>query len=126
MLAQAGGALARAQSGVSKQRDNAITQEVLRGFGDMVKDTLKRVLRAVIAARQDDLSLDVSGLDEFDIGDFTGELEDARTLLGLGIESPTLKKQVFKKLAFRYLSDVRQEVKDRIASEIEQEHEVNE
>jgi hypothetical protein len=33
---------------------------------------------------------------------------------------------VFKKLAFKYLSDVRQEVKDRIASEIEQEHEVNE
>ncbi len=126
LLAQAGGPLARAQSGISKQRDNAITQEVLRGFGDVVKDTLKRVLRAVIAARQDDISLDVSGLDEFDIGDFTGELEDARTLLSLGIDSPTLKKQVFKKLAFKYLSDVRQEMKDRIASEIEQEHEVNE
>jgi hypothetical protein len=126
LLTQAGGSLTRQQSGISKQRDHAITQEVLRAFGDGVKDTLKRVLRAVIAARQDEIVVDVSGLDEFDIGDFTGELEDARTLLSLGIESPTLKKQVFKKLAFKYLSDVRQEVKDRIASEIEQEHEVNE
>jgi hypothetical protein len=109
---------------VSKQRDYAITQEVLRGFGDIVKDAMKRTLRAVIGARQDDLSLDVSGLDEFDIGDFSGELEDARTLLSLGIDSPTLKNQIFKKLAFKYLSDVRQEIKDRIASEIEKECEV--
>lgn len=126
LLTQAGGSLTRQQSGLSKQRDYAITQEVLRGFGDHIKDVLKRVLRTVVSARQDEISIDVSGLDEFDIGDFSGELEDARTLLNLGIESPTLKKQVFKKLAFKYLSDVRQEIKDRIASEIEQEREVNE
>ena len=126
LLTQGGGALTRQQSGVSKQRDHAVTQEVLRAFGDIVKDTLKRVLRSVIAARQDEISIDVSGLDEFDIGDFSVELEDARTLLSLGIQSPTLKKQIFKKLAFKYLSDVRQETKDRIASEIEQEREVNE
>ena len=119
LMSQAGSPLARAQSGLSKQRDYAITQEVLRAFGDAVKDTLKRVLRAVIAARKDDLSVDVSGLDEFDIAEFSGELDDARTLLSLGIESPTLRKQIFKKLAFKFLSDVRQEVKDRIASEIE-------
>lgn len=121
LLTQSGGSLTRQQSGVSKQRDHQVTQEVLRGFGDVIKDTLKRVLRSVIAARRDELSVDVSGLDEFDIGDFTGELEDAKTLLGLGIDSPTLKKQIFKKLAFKYLSDVRQEVKDRIAGEIERE-----
>lgn len=124
LMTQAGGPQARAQSGLSKQRDYAVTQEVLRGFGDIVKDTLKRVLRAVIAARRDDVSVDVSGLDEFDIGEFSSELEDAKTLLSLGIESETLKKQIFKKLAFKYLSDVRQEVKDRIASEIEQSSEV--
>ncbi len=53
------------------------------------------------------------GLDEFDIGDFSAELADAEQLLGLGIESPTLKKQIFKKLALKYLCDVRQEMKDR-------------
>jgi hypothetical protein len=119
LLHQAGGPLAREQSGLSKQRDYAVTQEVLRAFGDMVKDAMKRVLRAIALARHDEISVDVSGLDEFDIGDFSGELADAEKLLSLGIASPTLRKQVFKKLAFKYLCDVRQEVKDRIAAEIE-------
>jgi hypothetical protein len=107
------------QSGASKQRDFSITQEVLRAYGDAVKETMKQVLRAIAAARQDNISIDVSGLDEFDIADFSNELDDARKLLTLGIESETLKKQVFKKLAFKFLSDVRQEIKTQIAQEIE-------
>ena len=51
--------------------------------------------------------------------DFSNELDDAGKLLSLGIESETLKKQVFKKLAFKFLSDVRQEIKTQIAQEIE-------
>jgi hypothetical protein len=122
-VTHAGGALSgRApQSGVSKQRDYAITQEVLRAYGDAVKDAMKRTLRAVEMAREDGLSIDVSGMDEFDIGDFGTELEDAQRLLSLGIDSPTLKRQVFKKLAVQFLCDVRQEVKDRIGREIDQE-----
>jgi hypothetical protein len=46
-------------------------------------------------------------------------LEDATKLLELGIQSETLKRQVFKKLAFKYLCDMRQETKDRIAREID-------
>jgi hypothetical protein len=107
------------QSGASKQRDFSITQEVLRAYGDAVKETLKQVLRGIAAARQDNISIDVSGLDEFDIADFSNELDDARKLLTLGIESETLKKQVFKKLAFKFLSDVRQEIKTQIAQEID-------
>lgn len=121
LLSQAGGRLSSRslQSGISKQRDFAITQEVLRTYGDIVKDTMKRVLRAIVAARGDRIAVDVSGLEEFDIGDFSAELADAERLLRLGIPSPTLRKQVFKKLAFKYLCDVRQEVKDRIAAEID-------
>jgi hypothetical protein len=107
------------QSGASKQRDFSITQEVLRAYGDAVKETMKQVLRAIAVARQDNISIDVSGLDEFDIADFSNELDDARKLLSLGIESETLKKQVFKKLAFKFLADVRQEIKTQIAREIE-------
>jgi hypothetical protein len=106
------------QSGLSKQRDFTITNEVLRGYGDIVKDSMKRVLRAIEAARQDELAIGVSGLDEFDVGDFSGELEDARKLLELGIESPTMRKEVFKKLAFKYLCDTRQDLKDQISREI--------
>jgi len=121
-VTHAGGAVSggSSQSGLSKQRDFAITQEVLRAYGDAVKDAMKRVLRAIERAREDGLSVDVSGMDEFDIGDFGTELDDARSLLNLGIESPTLKKQVFKKVAFQFLSDVRQEVKDRIGREIDE------
>ena len=120
-VSQAGGHLSGggAQSGLSKQRDFAVTHEVLRAYGDEVKETMKRVLRAVDAAREDGLSIDVSGMDEFDIGDFGTELGDAERLLALGMNSPTLTKQVYKKLALKYLCDVRQEVKDQIAREID-------
>jgi len=121
LLSQAGGppASRQLQSGLSKQRDFAITQEVLRAYGDAVKEQARRILRAISEARQDGIRIDVSGLDEFDIGDFTAELADAERLLSLGMNSPTLKEQVYKKLAFKYLCDIRQEVKDRIAGEID-------
>ena len=120
-LGQMGGKLGsgQAQSAQSKMWDFSITQEVLRAYGDAVKDLVKKVLRAIETAREDGLQIGVSGLDEFDIGDFTTELSDAERLLGLGIESQTLKQQIFKKLALKYLCDVRQEVKDRIADEID-------
>jgi hypothetical protein len=35
------------------------------------------------------------------------------------MDSPTLKKEIFKRLALKFLSDSRQDVKDRIAAEIE-------
>src|SRR4029077_5164968 len=108
-------------SGLSKQRDFSVTQEVLRAYGDAVKDTMKQVLKAIAEARQDGVSIDVSGMDEFDIGDFSNELDDARKLLDLGIESETLKKQIFKKLAFKYLCDVRQEIKNRVSEEIDRQ-----
>jgi hypothetical protein len=122
-VTHAGGAFSviTIKSCINKQRDYAITQEVLRAYGDAVKDAMKRVLRAIEAAREDGLSIDLSGMDEFDIGDFGTELDDAQRLLSLGIASPTLKKQVHKKVAFQFLCDVRQEVKDRIGQEIDQE-----
>jgi hypothetical protein len=121
VLTQAGGQFAsRAlQSGLSKQRDFSVTQEVLRAYGDIVKDTMKRILKAATHAREDGIAIDVAGLEEFDIGDFGSELSDAERLLSLGIPSVTLRNQIFKKLAFKYLCDVRQELKDRIAQEID-------
>lgn len=108
------------QSGLSKQMDFSITQEILRAYGDIVKNGMRQVLEAIVLARQDDLTVDVSGLDEFDIGDFSVELDNARNLLALGIDSKTLKQQVFKKLAFKYLSDSRQELKNTVAAEIDE------
>jgi hypothetical protein len=120
-LPQAGGSLDKGgrQSGLAKQMDFSITQEVLQAYGDAVKDQMRRVLRAIEAAREDGLEIGVVGMDEFDIADFSTELADAKELLGMGVQSPTLKKEIFKKLALKYLGDSRQDVKDRVVAEIE-------
>ena len=107
------------QSGLSKQMDFSVTQEILQAYGDIVKSAMRQALQAIALARRDDLLVDVSGLDEFDISDFSTELDNAKTLLALGIESKTLKEQMFKKLAFKYLSDSRQELKNKISEEID-------
>src|SRR6202051_917262 len=120
-MPQAGGPLGQGgrQSGISKQLDFSITQEVLRAYGDSVKDLIRRVLTAIAAAREDGIAISVTGMDEFDITDFGTELGDAKELLALGVDSPTLKKEIFKKLALKYLSDARQDVRDRIVEELE-------
>jgi hypothetical protein len=92
---------------------------VLRSYGDIIKDTVKRVLRWIAEAREDSVRIDVSGFDEFDIGDFSSEISDAQQLLDIGIQSSTLRKQIYKKLALKYLCDVRQDIKDQIVREID-------
>ena len=84
-----------------------------------MKDQVRRVLKAIDAAREDGLAIGVTGLDEFDITDFAIEVDDAQKLLALGAESITLKKEVQKRLALKYLADARQDVKDRIVADIE-------
>ena len=119
LMQQAGDSSGGHQSGLSKQWDFSVTQEILRAFGDTMKDSIRIILHAVAEARQDEMVIDVSGLDEFDIADFSSEASDAVSLLSLGIDSPTLKKQVFKRVALKYLCDTRQDIKNRIAEEIE-------
>ncbi len=120
-MVQAGGSLDAVgrQSGLSKQRDFSITHEVLRSYGDVVKEQLRRVLKAIEAARQDGIAVSVTGLDQFDIADFSTELDDAKQLFAMEVQSPTLKREVMKKLALKYLADSRQDVKDRIVAEID-------
>ncbi len=122
-LAQASGEMVggHAQSAASKQLDFTITKETLRAYGDTVKETIRKVLTAISGAREDGVIVSVAGLDELDIGDFGTELKDASNLLGLGVTSPTLKRQIFHKLAAKYLSDARQETKDQIAREIDEQ-----
>jgi hypothetical protein len=121
LMQQAGDGSGSIQSGLSQQWDFSVTQEILQAFGDTVKDSIRNILSAIVSARQDDLAIDAVGLDEFDITDFSTEANDAKSLLSLGIKSPTLIKQVQKRVALKYLCDVRQEIKNRIAEEIDAE-----
>ena len=121
LLTQAGESSGDArQSAASKQLDFEATEEVLRAYGDSVKDSMRQILGAIAAARQDGADISVTGLDEFDIDDFGVELENAKNLLALGIQSPTLTKQVFKSIALKYLNDAPAEIKQKVADEIEQ------
>ena len=108
-----------AQSGASKAWDFSVTEEILRAYGDVVKDSMRTVLTAISEARQDGLGVNVCGLDDFDIQDLTSELSDAQNLLALQIPSETLKQQLFKRVALKYFSDSRQEIKTQIADEID-------
>ncbi len=119
LLQQAGDASGAQESGLSKQWDFSVTQEILRAYGGVMKGSIQNVLGAIAAARQDGLAVNVSGLDEFDITDFSADAADAQSLLNLGIESPTLKRQVFKRVALKYLSDARQDIKNQIVAEID-------
>jgi hypothetical protein len=120
-LSQASGEMlsGHSQSAISKQLDFTITQEVLRAYGTAVKDCIKQIFTAISAAREDGVQISVTGMDEVDISDFGTELQQAAALLALGISSPTLKRQVFQRLALKYLSDARQDTKDQIAREID-------
>lgn len=118
LMQQAGGG-GEQQSGLSKRWDFSVTAEILRAYGDLIKDAVQNIMTSIAAARQDECEIDVSGLDEFDIADFTTEISGAQALLNLGIESPTLKRQVLKRVALKYLCDARQEIKNRIVDEID-------
>src|SRR5580698_892405 len=64
LMQQAGDGSGSNQSGLSRQWDFSVTQEILRAYGDIVKDSIRNVLNAIAEARQDDLVIDATGLDE--------------------------------------------------------------
>ena len=104
---------------MSKQLDFSITQEVLRAYGDAVKDQVRRVLKAIAAAREDGVEISVTGMDEFDIADFSTELSDAQALVGVGSGFADVKERDFQEAGAEVFERARQEVKDRIVEEIE-------
>jgi hypothetical protein len=121
LMNQAAGREARnlAQSAASKLRDQMITHEVLRAYGDMVKAFLRQLLELVAAARRDDVAVEVTGLDQFDVKDLADELDNAQRLRSLEINSSTFLRETQKKLALKFLDDSSQEIKNRIVGEIE-------
>ncbi len=121
LMTQAGGREARnlGQSGASKRRDFAVTQEVLRAYGTTVKEFLGNVLKLVAKARRDDVRFEVSGLDRFDALDFEEELGAAAQLREIGIRSPRFEREMQKRLALRYLDSATQETKNAVIEEID-------
>ena len=94
---------------------------MLRAYGDAVKDTMKQVLRAIAEARQDGVRSTFRAWTSSTSAISATNWTTPESCWNLGIGSETLKKQVFKKLAFKYLCDARQEVKNRVAEEIDRQ-----
>ena len=59
-------------------------------------------------------------MDEFDIQSFADEVQDAASVLALQIPSETVKGQLYKRVALKYLSDARQNIKSQIVDEIDE------
>ena len=96
-----------------------MTQEVLRAYGDLVKDFLGRVLQLTAQARKDPVEIEITGMDQFEEPDFGEELKNARGLQEIGIGSSRFEKEVRKRVALKYLENTSQETKNEILREIE-------
>jgi hypothetical protein len=121
LMAQAAGREARnlSQSAASKLRDQMVTHEVLRAYGDLMKDFMRQTLELVAAARRDEVQVEVNGLDQFDVKDFSEELNQARQLRELEIGSGTFLREMHKRLALKFLEDSSPEVKGAVGQEID-------
>lgn len=121
LMNQAGGREAKnlGQSGVSKERDFAVTQEVLRSYGSTVKTFLRQTLELVAKARKDEVKFEITGMDQFGSSDFSDELASAIGLREAGIHSPRLGKEIQKRVALKYLEGATQETKNAVVEEIE-------
>jgi hypothetical protein len=120
-MTQAGGREARhlGQSGASKQRDFAITQEVLRAYGGLIKGFLGEVLELVRRARRDDVEISVTGMDQFNDPHYSEELANAAGLQELGIRSARLDREIRNRVAMKYLEGASQETRNEVAREID-------
>ena len=65
------------------------------------------------------MSVEITGLDQFDVKDFTEELANAQVLRDLVTGSPHFGREMQKRLALKYLEDSPQEIKNRVAEEID-------
>jgi hypothetical protein len=123
LMTQAGGREARhlGQSGDSKRRDFAVTHEILRAYGALIKDLIRSVLRLVAQARRDEAEVEISGMDQFEVPDLPEELESATRLRELGIPSKRLEREVQKRVALQYMDGMSQAAKSDVLREIEED-----
>lgn len=122
LMTQAGGREARnvGQSGVSKQQDYRVVTEILKAYGEILKDFGARLLGAVAQARQDAGETQITGLDNFDLNELSNEIQYGIELdVMVGASSPTFQRTLRKRLAHKYLDDEPSEVKQKIAKEID-------
>jgi len=108
------------RSGESKLADQAATEICLGAYASTVKETLEEVYELISDGRGDlDLKFSIEGMSHFNLNDVTTSLANIKAARDLGIESPTLEKELSMKAADLLLPDASQETKDLVRLEIQ-------
>ena len=109
------------RSGDSKAADMAATEICLYSYAGPVKSSIEDTFELVSDARGDiDVHFSVEGMTSFNLENLTGEMNNIKTALDLGIDSATLKKELEFRVADILLPDASQPTKDKIREELEE------
>jgi hypothetical protein len=97
----------------------ASSQDVLNGYGEMLRTAAGAVLADVLAVRgKTDLEVSVRGL-QFDAGDERRGIDTAQAALELGIPSATFEKVALKRIAREYVGKADPDTLAAIDAEID-------
>ena len=110
---------AQAQSGESKARDWQAMEVILSAYAGLVLEAMLAIgqIVAKILKTPDPA---VSGLDGWQQEDLDELLQQIATVIGLSIPSPTLKRELQKRVARRILADAGSDLLRKIAKEIDE------
>jgi hypothetical protein len=120
-IASDNNAAAVGRSGESKQADNRPTEIVLQAFGRYVREPTERTLDLISQARGDDLKWTVGGADSYSIASLEELTDTTAAIKVLGVQSPTLLREVSKRVAAAALPGASETLLGEIEKEIDAE-----
>jgi hypothetical protein len=109
-----------AQSGYSKELDMMPSNEVLNRYGDVLRAGMQQTGEIVSLMRGDKATWDVFGF-KFETKPVTESVAVAQEMQDLGLfdASPTLEKEAMKAVANDFLEDRNDDIKKKVAAEID-------
>lgn len=113
------------QSGLSKQYDYQASMEILKAFGGLIRDMLNNVLTGIGTIRQDldanapNGAVDIRGLTNFDLRSVDEDLNLTIQSKQAVTLSPTMIREMEKRVSHRLLSEVDAATLERVNQEID-------
>lgn len=108
------------RSAESKVVDAEAIQVVLRSYGALVRDAVKKTLNLIGRARGEEFAWTVEGLDKFDTVPAETLVELLREAIDIGIPSKTFMAEAKFRAAMGLIPGIDQKTRDEIKTEIEQ------
>jgi hypothetical protein len=112
-------AAAIGRSGESKQVDADAAEVCLRVYGAIAKEAIEQAYDLIRSARgENDVCWSIEGLDQFNLGDLSTVVKAAAEVTVLNIPSPTLRKEMFRRVAGLMVPHAEQGTRAQIDAEI--------